>query len=190
MIDLHIEHDYLIGDRDEWVEDRTDGVNVEADRAMEHALDNGLDLVDWLNRIKATGLYGEEVFVVNTYNHDNFLSGDLGIVLAHTEKWGDLLIIANADAYGFGSWTAYNFTGDDDADAYGYTSGYASCDMPGCDAEWILQHGGVDIWQNGGRGTVGSPGHVRTDETFTEGEFRTYSTCPRCRMGELSFYGD
>ena len=191
MLELTINRfGYLEVDSQEWIEDRTDGVNVEADRAMDHAIANGLDPEDWLNKLGATGLYHEgPVSTVYTGNEDNFLSGELGLILAHTDKWGDLLLVADADAYGYGSWTAYTFNGDDDADAYGYGSGWAVCDCNvgykagGCDSDWIIESGCV-LWQNGGEQTERIGDLIETSEETGNG----YVVCPRCHYGNLTFY--
>lgn len=183
---------YLEVDSGEWIEDRTAGYHEDAQRAMDHAIANGLDVIDWLNKIGATGLYGEgECFIANTVNEDNFLSRDLGIILAHTEKWDDLLIVANADHYGYGTWTAYTFNGDDDADAYDYGSGGASCDCDvgwkkgGCDSEWIIESGCV-LWQNGGGQTEDISDLIHHDDDNDI----TYAVCPRCGYGNLTFWAN
>jgi len=199
MLELTIDHwDFLSVDTDEWIADRTDGLNVEANKAMDHAIDNGLTVEEWLEKIGATGIYGEgSPTAVNTYNEDNFLSRDLGIILAHTEKYGDLFIWAYGDAYGYGSWIAYTFNGDDDGDAYDYGSGYATCTMNvgykngGCDAEWIIESG-CYIWNNGGRGGMYDDGRVRISDTLQHDDLEDINSavCPRCRYGNLTFWSN
>lgn len=206
MIELKIEHDYLVCDTDEWIEGRISGPNQEAERAWRHAEDNGLTIEGWLAKIGATGLYDEgSASMVLTYNEDNFLDRDLAIILAHTERFGDLFICSYADAYGpSGYWHFGNFNGDDDADAYGYTSGYADCTCQvhnrsnqgdtwpygGCDAEWILEAGGCYLYSNGGRGGMYDDGKVRTADILLQSEEtgEGYAICPRCRYGNLIFW--
>lgn len=214
MIDLHIEFDYLVGDTDEWIEDRTAGLNEDAQRDLETVLTSWEDTIPhrrvwdseviekWLASIGATGLYGEgPATMTMTYNEDNFLSRDLAFFLAHTEAYGDLFIWSYADAYGpTGVWHAYVFNGDDDADAYGYSSGGAVCTCQserfrggGCDAEWILESGGCYLWHNGGKGGMYDDGRVNVSDILHRSDqdgVPDYAICPRCRYGNLSFYGN
>ena len=192
MIDLHIEWDYLVGDTDEWIEDRTAGLNEDAQRNLDEVLSSWEDTIPhrrvwdseviekWLASIGATGLYGEgPATMTMTYNEDNFLSRDLAFFLAHTEEYGDLFIWSYADVYGpIGVWHAYTFNGDDDADAYSYGSGWAVCSCQihtrkndqdrwpygGCDAEWILEAGGCYLWNNGGGGGMYDDGKVNVSD--------------------------
>lgn len=179
MIPLTFEHDYVVCDRDEWIDDRTDE-HSEAQEAFDAFLESGdfyseSEAVEaWLESLEAVGLYGEgKPSSVCTYNEDNFLSDDMIMTLAHTEAYGSLFI------WQHGIWTRSRvnvlaFTGYDDADAYAWASGYASCP---CKAEWIIESACI-LWRNGG----GESHKIHDLETDDDGN----ALCPKCK-GRLEF---
>lgn len=195
MIELKLEHDYVVCDTEEWVEDRTDGEHAEATEAWEmwrEANPDGYEseaLITWLKTLDATGIYGESgPMQVCTVNEENFLSGDFILTFANTEAYGTLFI-TQPGYFMSGNPTIYTFNGDDDSDAFGWASGWARCDCEigwhegGCDAEWIIESA-CKLWQNGG----GQTERICDVLQVSEVTGNTYAVCPRCGYGNLTFW--
>lgn len=196
MLEMTIKYDYVVVDTDAWIADRTAGVNQEATDAYdawreEHPLPYRTEsYLTWLTGMGATGLYGENApTTVCTVNEENFLSGDIVLTLAHTERYGSLLCVQEG-YWTRGPVTFYSFIGDDDADAFAYSNGYAVCSCGGpyrsgaCDAEWIIESA-CTIWQNGGGQTESI-----ADVIYRDDNGEAFAICPRCHMGNLTFYAN
>lgn len=178
MIPMKYEFDYIVVDRDEWIDDRTDAESSdEVQAAYDHFNDEVLGdrlasdrpavvtvgahsfetytyqserVLQWLKTLNATGIYGDGGPVqVCSYNEENFLSDDIIMTFANTEQFGPLFIW-QAGVFTDSTVHVLVFNGDDDADAFSWASGYANCSNgDACGMEWIIESA-YALWPNGG----------------------------------------
>lgn len=157
MIQLKVEHDYIVGDTEEWLADIS-APHDEAQAAFDEYCERddaeyyvGNNIRPWLESLGADGLYGDSIVTAASVNEDNWLDRDVMVTLAHTAEYGDLLI------YQYGYYLdapvyVAAFNGGDDADAYSWAGGSAGhADGSECDSEWIIESA-CKLWPNGGRG--------------------------------------
>ena len=165
MLDLTIEYgDCLVVDTNAWLDDRS---TVDDDltaslvahlTANDHQYADSEGVTEWLGTLgEVSGIYGEDGPVhVATCNEDSFLDNDVSFTFAHA---GDHTLIVETGRGHFLHGPEYvevrTFEGYDDAEAFGYASGWAGHvtveDHDRCGTEWILESG-CCLWRNGGRG--------------------------------------
>lgn len=194
MLELEWRGDYVSVDVGAWIDDRTD-THDEAQEAFDTYAEargdqyvgesiapwlaslGGVETVDDYGDTNVTaapsGLYGEDgPWHVFSGNGDNYLSDEVSVTLAHTDQYGSLLLVQQG-YYSGASVDVYAFIGDDDADAVGWSSGYAGhADGSDCDSEWIVESA-CKLWPNGGRSPSGSG-------TFSLWELETRNDMPVC----------
>lgn len=195
MLELQTEYDYITVDTDEWVGDRVSEVNEEATEAFEaFASDSYEDrfvshrLLSWLGALGATGLYGDnEPNQTCTVNEETYLSDDFILTFAHTEEYGTLYCVQ--DGYMSDSpVTIYSFNGDDDADAFGWATGGASCSDPECESEYNLESA-CQLYDQGRSEGGGQRSYNIADDVIIRDEDGDYiPTCPRCGKVGITFW--
>ena len=177
MIQLNIEFDYIVGDTQEWLDDMTtqdknsDRCTVDFENWAEDTFQ--ANPVEFFNSIGATSFYGENpVSGIFTEYYDNYLSSDIRMVYAESEKYGRILAVAwqYSNTYEF-----YKFLGDG-TEWLGFDKGYASCSAP-CSTEWIIERA-CKLWRNGGYGAT-----VDIADTIRDGK----AYCPDCGS-EMTFW--
>jgi hypothetical protein len=197
MINAELQHgEYLLASADEWLADVAEfAPDITAafcdvdDEADEYATaEVVLARMEALGYSKFTGIYGEnDAASVSMCNEDHYLSDDLSFMFFHCEKdeWPHTFLIVNGSGYWqhrLSSCEVYEFSGTDDAEAFGYASAYVGCDT--CDdADLVVEHN--TIFRNGGGGERWDIASiVRVDESEQE-----YVPCPNpdCPSGRLHF---
>jgi hypothetical protein len=197
MINAELQYDeYLLASADEWLADVAEfapditaafcDVDDEADGYA--TTEVVLARMEALGYSGFTGIYGEEsnVVSVSMCNEDHYLDDDLSFVFLHCERdeWPHAFIIINGRGYWqskISDCEVYEFTGDDDAEAFGYASASVGCDT--CDSDLLVEHN--TIFRNGGGGERWDIASiVRVDESEL-----AYVPCPNpdCPSGRLHF---
>lgn len=157
MIELTVEHGSVVGDTQEWLADISEPHDVAQNdfdayaEAHSEVYYVGQNILPWLDTLcddgHATGLYGEdEPTQACTVNEENWLSSDVQVTFARTDRYGPLLIWQHG-YYTGNPVHVCAFNGDDDSDAFSWAGGCAGHED--CDSEWILEKA-CAIWRNGG----------------------------------------
>jgi hypothetical protein len=193
MIDAELQHgEYLLADAGQWLAEiaayaasMTVAFN-DADNADEYATTEAvLARMAALGYTKFAGVYGEnDATSVSMCNEDHYLDDDLSFVFLRCEKdgWPRTFIIINGRGYWqskISECDVYEFTGDDDAEAFGYASAYVGCDT--CDSDLLVEHN--TIFRNGG----GDDRWEISEISELDGEDEWQVPCPDCPNGRLHF---